>query len=144
MARGVPTTVQMRAFRRREYERRRQSSGAEHAASATNACRATPHERGDQQRDDRDRERGGDVAVRDLDDEIGSRERWEPVTLASGPVVAAAHAGAGDADDRAEHDLSDTEDQRENRETPQRGHDIRMCQAPAATPLWLTFADGSR
>src|SRR5262249_49469027 len=48
-------------------------------------------------------------AVADLD-EGGEVERGEPLAVAQGPVVAAAHAGAGYADDAPEHDQTEGED----------------------------------
>ena len=55
--------------------------------------------------------------MRDLDDEIGTVQRREPVTQAFRPVIAATHAGPGDAHDRAEHHVTDAEDQRQDGET---------------------------
>ena len=57
----------------------------------------------DQQADQRRR-----PAVADLD-QGGEVERGEPLAVAAGPMVAAAHAGAGDPDDAAEHDQAQRE-----------------------------------
>src|SRR5512138_3370869 len=108
--------------RRRDDERRRERRGPQDATSTADARRRSANDRDDEQRDDRDRESRRDVSVRDLDDEISAVQRREPVPLAFRPVVATAHPRAADADDRAEHHLSDAEDQGENRKTPQGGH----------------------
>ena len=52
---------------------------------------------------DHDADQRGGPAMADLD-HGGKVERREPLTMAAGPVVAAPHAGAGDADHPAEHD----------------------------------------
>ena len=70
---------------------------------------------GNEERDDGECESERDVAMRDLDDEIDAVMRREPQTIALGPVITAAHAGAGDSHDRAEYNLRECENERDQR-----------------------------
>jgi len=113
----------LRGVRRRDHhERRCERRCAKHAASPANTRCAGFQQGNDEQRDDRDRQRGRDVAMRHLDDEVGSVERREPVSLALRPMITAAEARTGDAHNGPEHDLPYAEDQRQNRKTPQGVH----------------------
>jgi hypothetical protein len=107
---------------RDHHECRCERRCAKHTASAADARRAPPQKGNGEKRHDRDRQRSRDVAMRDLDDEIRSVQRREPVALALRPVIAAAQARTGDAHDGPEHDLPNSEDQRQNRKTPQGVH----------------------
>ena len=74
-----------------------------------------------------------EIAVADFDDEVRTAERRKPVAVALRPVVAAAHARAGDAHDRAEHEVQARDDERRERETADGVHRIDPVSDGAAT-----------
>jgi hypothetical protein len=95
---------------------------AKHAAASADTWLIAPTPRGDQYADERQQQDRREIPVRDLDDEVGTIERREPRAVTLGPVVAAAHAGAGDADDRAEHEMRAGDEERDVRIAAQRAH----------------------
>src|SRR5688500_19942087 len=66
---------------------RRRDCCAQHAAPATNSRRSAPSERNDEERDDRERERRGEVPVRDLDNEVRAVEDRKSTRLNSSHLV---------------------------------------------------------
>src|SRR5262249_31557208 len=58
-------------------------------------------------------------------------ERRKPVTVALGPVVTAAHARAGDANDRTEHEMQARHDERGQRQPANELHRARNPKSVA-------------
>src|SRR3990170_7492457 len=99
--------------RRRENENPRQHSGTQDPSGTSDSARSPRQESGDDERQYGERERHGTVSVRDLDEESGGSAHRGEGAEAIRPVIAATHPGAGDADDRTEHHLRVSEQQRQ-------------------------------
>src|SRR6185369_5852056 len=67
-------------------------------------------------------ENGGEIAMRDLDDEVGATHGRKPVAITLRPVVAASHSGARDANDRAEDEMETRHDERRERRSTNAVH----------------------